>query len=213
MGNADASESVFSNFKIEDRNRYLASIEGKSLSVRDLSALLLSKVWNTAKEELSSMNLKNAVITVPAAFDFDACQDTFEAAKMAGIETVTLIDEPTAAYKYYSYLQNLDTSGIRNVMVFDFGGGTADVAVLDVKNDADTDSNEYKDGLYTVLGVSGVVNCGGKNVDDALVNEVKMRFEKENNCKITSANLRRLRAEVEKAKVHLSEYYNEQGEF
>ena len=74
------------------------------------------------------------------------------------------------------------------------------------------ESHEYKDCLFTVLGVSGAVNCGGKSIDDAIVEEIKNRFETKNACKITATNLRRLRTEVEKAKVQLSEYANESGE-
>ncbi len=212
LGNANVSDNVCSSFKIANRNKYFVSIDGKGLTVCDLSAILLNKVWTTAKATFGDMDLKNAVVTVPAAFDFDACQDTYNAAKMAGIENVTLIDEPTAAYLYYSHVQGLENADIRNVLVFDFGGGTADVAVLDVKNESYADSNEYKDSLYTVLGVSGAVNCGGKTIDDAIVEEIKTRFETKNNCTITATNLKRLRTEVEKAKVQLSEYYNEAGE-
>ena len=212
LGNAGDSEKVCGNFKIADRQKYIISVDNVGLTVKDLSAKLLSKVWQTAKEHFEGMDLKSAVITVPAAFDFDACQDTYDAAKIAGIENVTLIDEPTAAYLYYSYVQGLDTSNIKNVLVFDFGGGTADVAVLDVKNEAYAESHEYKDCLYSVLGVSGAVGCGGKSIDEAIVKEIKDRFEFKNNCTLTATNLRRLRTEVEKAKVQLSEYYNEYGE-
>ncbi len=204
LSNADVSEKVCGSFKIADRNKNVISVEGKGLSVSELSAILLNKVWETAKTVFGEMDLKNAVVTVPAAFDFDACQDTYNAAKMAGIENVTLIDEPTAAYLYYSYVQNLDTSSVKNVLVFDFGGGTADIAVLDVKNEAFSESHEFKDCLYSVLGVSGAVNCGGKSIDDAIVEEIKRRFESKNNCTITATNLKRLYAEVEKAKVALS---------
>ena len=190
----------------------MVEVDGKGFRVGDLSALLLHKIWETAQLTFADMNLKSAVITVPAAFDFDACQETYNAAITAGIETVTLIDEPTAAYQYYSHVQDLTDANIRNVLVFDFGGGTTDVAILDVKNDALHESNEYKDCLYSVLGVSGEVNCGGKNIDDALVNEIRRRFEEKNNCTLSPTNLMRLRHIVEEAKVRLSEYYNEMGD-
>jgi molecular chaperone DnaK (HSP70) len=212
LGNSDDSENVCGSFKIANRNKYVISIDGKGLSVSDLSAILLSKVWKTAKEYFDDMDLKSAVVTVPAAFDFDACQDTFNAAKTAGIENVTLIDEPTAAYLYYSHIQGFDTTNIKNVLVFDFGGGTADVAVLDVKNEAYSEAHQYKECLYSVLGVSGAVSCGGKSIDDAIVDEIRKRFEEKYNCTITATNLKRLRTEVEKAKVELSEKYNENGE-
>lgn len=212
LGNADESENVCGNFKIANRNKYVVSVDGNNLTVRDLSALLLNKVWEIAKDSLDDMNLNSAVVTVPAGFNFDECQDTYNAAKMAGIENVTLIDEPTAAYLYYSHVQDLDTTNIKNVLVFDFGGGTADVAVLDVKNEAYDESTEYKDCLFKVLGVSGAINCGGKSIDDAIVKEIQNRFETKNDCKISPTNLRRLRTEVEKAKVQLSEYFSESGE-
>lgn len=212
LGNADDSEKVCGSFKIANRDRYVINVDGKGLSVCDLSAILLNKVWDTARNAFGSMNLSNAVVTVPAAFDFDACQDTYNAAKMAGIDNVTLIDEPTAAYLYYSHVQDLDTSNIKYVLVFDFGGGTADVAVLDVQNEALSESHEFKDCLYRVLGVSGAVSCGGKLVDEALVKEITKRFEEKNNCTISATASKRLRAEIEKAKVTLSEYYNEMGD-
>ena len=205
-------EKLCSNFKIADRNRYVVEVDGKGFRVGDLSALLLHKMWETAMLTFADMNLKSAVITVPAAFDLDACQETYNAAITAGIETVTLIDEPTSAYQYYSHVQDLSDTNIKNVLVFDFGGGTTDVAILDVKNDALHESNEYKDCLYKVLGISGEVNCGGKNIDDALVEEIRKRFEEKNKTKLSPTNLMRLRQAVEGAKVKLSDYYNEMGD-
>lgn len=212
MENSGDADRVCSSFKIANRNKYVISVNGKGLSVGDLSAILLSKVWDTAQNTFGDMDLKSAVVTVPAAFDFDACQDTYNAAKMAGIENVTLIDEPTAAFLYYKNVQGLDTSDIKNVLVFDYGGGTADVAILDVQNDALSESNEYKDCLYSILSVSGAVGCGGKSIDEAIVKEIKNRFEAKNECTISATSLMILKSEVEKAKVRLSELYNEAGE-
>lgn len=212
LGDLNVKDKVCSNFKIADRESYFTNVDDKGISVCDLSAMVLNKVWLTAQNVFGDMNLKSAVITVPASFDSDKCQDTYNAAKMAGIENVTLIDEPTAAFLYYKHIQGLDTSHIKNVLVFDFGGGTTDVAVLDVQNDDYAGSTEYKDCLYTVLGMSGDDDCGGKHIDDALVNELKTRFEDKNNCVLPPHLLRRLREEVEKAKVKLSEYYSEMGD-
>ncbi|SFC66692.1 Hsp70 family protein [Butyrivibrio sp. YAB3001] len=212
LGDASSKDKLCREFKVADRNKYVVEVDGHGFKVGDLSALLLHKIWDIAKLTFPNMNLRSAVITVPAAFDFDACQETFNAARTAGIETVTLIDEPTAAYQYYSHVQDLSDSNIRNVLIFDFGGGTTDVAILDVKNDALHESNEYKDCLYSVLGVSGEVNCGGKNIDDALVAEIKKRFEEKNNCVLSPTGEMRLRNEVISAKVKLSEYYSEIGD-
>ena len=206
MDNADDADKVAYNFKIAPRNKYVLEVNGEGKTVSDLSALMISKIWSIANTTFSDMNLKSAVVTVPAAFDFDACQETLEAAKVAGIEDVILIDEPTAAYIYYKHMQDLDESKIRNVLVFDFGGGTADVSILDIKH-SDKDSTENKDCLYEVLSVSGDEHCGGKLVDEALVTEVKKRFEEKNDCKISAKSLRTLRSKVENAKEVLSENY------
>ena len=86
----------------------------------------------------------------------------------------------------------------------------------DMEGDALAESEtRYKIQIFDEVlsfGVSGAVNCGGKSIDDAIVEEIKTRFETKNNCTITATNLKRLRTEVEKAKVQLSEYYNESGE-
>lgn len=214
---ASAEDRVCMNFKTANRNRYFKMINGKGISVCDLSALVLSKIWETAKKQFgadspdSDMNLKSAVITVPAAFDSDACQDTVNAAHIAGIENVTLIDEPSAAFIYYQKMRDLDDTDIRNVLIFDFGGGTADVSILDIKDSGDNDI-ENKECLYKVLAVSGRTDCGGKNVDEALVNYVQGNFEKKNNCELSTRSRMILRREVEKAKVALSDYCSESGE-
>lgn len=214
--NANLVDKVCKNFKIADRNRNLITVEDEGVNVgvgvKDLSAVLLGKVWSTAANTFDTMDIRNAVVTVPAAFDFDECQDTYEAAKLAGIENVTLIDEPTAAYLYYSHVQGIDDRNIENVLVFDFGGGTADVAVLDIKNNNYSDNTEYKDCLYSVLGVSGQQNCGGHNIDEAITNEIRNRFEEKNSCKMSPVAVKRLKEMVEEAKIELSKYYNEMGE-
>jgi molecular chaperone DnaK (HSP70) len=152
---------------------------------------------------------QSAVITVPAAFTFDECQDTYNAAQIAGIQNVTLIDEPTAAFYYYKHVQEIDKNEIRNVLVFDFGGGTADVAILDVQQENLENGNEYKDCVYTVLATSGDIHCGGRDIDAALVDEVCRRFEEHKGCKVSPTNMRELRKKVEAAKITLSEAYRE----
>lgn len=204
MGN---DPNCFFTFKILDRFKPLAEVDGNPVRVQDLSAHLLAKIWNSAQELPCPPN--SAVITVPAAFSFDECQDTYDAARIAGIENVTLIDEPTAAFYYYKHIQSLDTNNIRNVLVFDFGGGTTDVAILDVKQDALLTSNEYKDCVYTVLSTSGDTQCGGRDIDTALINEVCRRFEEKNGCKVSSTNMRELRKKVEAAKIVLSQAFKE----
>ena len=210
LNDENMKNNVISNFKIMDRSRYAMEIGGKPLTVSDLSAILINKIWNVAQNTFKDMNLNTAVITVPAAFDADACLDTYNAAKAAGIQTVSLIDEPTAAFLYYKQIQNLDTSLIKNVLIFDFGGGTADISILDVHSELVGKDSGEKDCLYEVLSVSGDEHCGGKHVDDALLKAIKDRFEKENNCQLSATNENRLRREIEKAKIQLSKAYNEE---
>ena len=210
LNDDNMKDSVISNFKIMDRSKYAMKVGGKPLTVSDLSAILLNKIWNVAQNTFKDMDLNTVVITVPAAFDADACLDTYNAAKEAGIQTVSLIDEPTAAFLYYKQIQKLDTSNLRNVLIFDFGGGTADISILDVHSEFVGKDSGEKDCLYTVLSVSGDEHCGGKHVDDAILKEIKERFEKKNNCQLSATNENRLRKEIEKAKIHLSQAYNEE---
>lgn len=208
---SDGGANVYAEFKIADKDKVIAEVGNQGLKMMDLSGILLSKIWNEAQNEFPTIPLKSAVVTVPAAFDFDACEDTFKAAKIAGIENVTLIDEPTAAFIYYKNTQKLDTTYIKNVMVFDFGGGTTDVAILDVKNE-NFDNAGYKDNIYKVLGVSGNDKCGGKYIDDAIVEEIKTRFETKYDAKMSAKSIKTLKNKVETVKVKLSEAYYEMGE-
>jgi len=199
--------NCFDTFKIKDRFKPIGEVNGKAIMVQDLSALLLAKIWNAARS--LPCPPQSAVITVPAAFTFDECQDTYNAAQIAGIQNVTLIDEPTAAFYYYKHVQEIDKNEIRNVLVFDFGGGTADVAILDVQQENLENGNEYKDCVYTVLATSGDIHCGGRDIDAALVDEVCRRFEEHKGCKVSPTNMRELRKKVEAAKITLSEAYRE----
>lgn len=202
---------VCQNFKIQKRDKSIYSIGNEPITVADLSAMLLGKIWNVAQEELSHTKLEKAVITVPASFDSDACQDTYNAAKQAGIKDITLIDEPTAAYVFYKMTQDLDDEDIRKVLVFDFGGGTTDVAILDVKNESSNNEQDFKDSMYKVLGFGGVSNCGGKHIDDALMQIIKKRFEEEMEEEFDPSSDNELRSEIERAKVKLSETLLKEG--
>lgn len=205
MGN---DSNCFDTFKIKDKFKPVGQVDGRPVMVQDLSAHLLAKIWRAAQELPCPPT--SAVITVPAAFSFDECQDTYNAAQIAGITNVTLIDEPTAAFYYYKYVQEIDTEEIRNVLVFDFGGGTTDVAILDIQQDLLSGSNEFKDCVYTVLSTSGDTRCGGRDIDEAIITEMCTRFETRNGCKVLSSNMRELRKKVEAAKIALSEAYREQ---
>ncbi|MDY4928662.1 Hsp70 family protein [Clostridium fessum] len=208
LSSAGEQNTVFSSFKTLPVYKPVKIIDGKEIKVQDLSAYVLSKIWQDARRSFGNPP-SSAVITVPAAFNSDQCEATYNAAKIAGIEHVTLIDEPTAAYYYYRHVQQIDTSGIKYVLVFDFGGGTTDVAILDVK-DRGTKQNAYKENEFTIKAVSGDPACGGKDIDERLFELIKNRFETQNNCVLAVPAQRKLRIEVEKAKVSLSEHYEEE---
>lgn len=205
LTDASALNRVFSNFKTENPRSFHEKVDDKDITVRDLSALVLAKVWETAQARFSDFNLERAVVTVPAKFDFDQCRETIEAAQMAGIKDVTLIDEPTAAFEYYRSQNDIDVNKIRNVLVFDFGGGTTDVAILDLTDNSDAEDNHYKECLYNVVGIDGDPECGGKNVDTAIYNYLLKQIEDKYKKPLTALYQRQLRKKIEEVKVHLSE--------
>lgn len=203
-----SDDNCYDSFKIRDRFKPIGEAGGTPVMVRDLTALLLEKIKKSAQENLPTPPT-SAVITVPAAFTFDECQDTYNSAEIAGFEKITLIDEPTAAFLYYKHIQELNLDQIRNVLVFDFGGGTSDVAILDVKHSTSTDGNDIKDCIYSVLATCGDIHCGGRDVDNALMKLVCARFEEHTGCKVAASSMRELRKRVEMAKITLSEAYRE----
>ena len=205
LTDASALNRVFSNFKTENPRSFHEKVDDKDITVRDLSALVLAKVWETAQARFSDFNLERAVVTVPAKFDFDQCRETIEAAQMAGIKDVTLIDEPTAAFEYYRSQNDIDVNKIRNVLVFDFGGGTTDVAILDLTDNSDAEDNHYKECLYNVIGIDGDPECGGKNVDTAIYDYLLKQIEDKYKKPLTALYQRQLRKKIEEVKVHLSE--------
>ena len=205
----NAQANVYGAFKIEDRERPLGEINGVPITVESLSAHVIAKIWNDAKQSFlgSGCDLRSAVITVPAAFGPDECQDTYNAAKLAGIKEVTLIDEPTAAFLYYqSIYPNVSNAEIKNVLVFDFGGGTADVAILDVSEDPGVAPGTFKDTLFEVLATSGNTNCGGKHIDLALAAHMRKIFQDKHQCSLENevAALSRIVEAAEKVKIELS---------
>lgn len=203
-----ADGKVFETFKTRPVDEVITQISGMDIHMQELSTYVLANIWSTAQKEYG-VGLKSAVVTVPAAFSIDQCEATYNAAIAAGISHVTLIDEPTAAFYYYKYVQQINTDEIKNVLVFDFGGGTADIAILDVSSGNSQQLSVYKDDVFTVKAISGNPNCGGRDVDFALCNEMIRRFETSHHCKITEAGRNRLKGKVEEAKVALSEYYAE----
>lgn len=163
---------------------------GKEFSPEEISAQVLRKLINDASEYLKQ-DVKQAVITVPAYFNDSQRQATMDAGKIAGIEVLRILNEPTAASLAYG----LDKKQNETILVFDLGGGTFDVSILEVG-----------DGIFEVLATAGDTNLGGDDFDKVLVNWLINDFkEKEGINLVTDIQaLQRLTEAAEKAKMELS---------
>ena len=157
-------DNVIMFFKREMGNpEFRFSVHGKEYSATDLSAILLGKLRGDAQAALGG-SITRAVITVPAYFNDLQRNETIRAAQMAGLEVMRIINEPTAAAINYGITQQ----GNGRLLVYDLGGGTFDVTVLEVK-----------DGDITVLSTGGDHNLGGKDWDDCIITYITDLFEKE----------------------------------
>merc|ERR1712113_32963 len=163
---------------------------GKEFSPEEVSAQVLRKLINDASDYLKQ-DVKQAVITVPAYFNDSQRQATMDAGKIAGVEVLRIINEPTAASLAYG----LDKKQNETILVFDLGGGTFDVSILEVG-----------DGIFEVLSTAGDTNLGGDDFDKLLVNWLINKFNKNENIDLTKdiQALQRLTEAAEKAKIELS---------
>ena len=178
---------------VEDKNKNLkikCSSLNKDFSPEEISAQILRKLINDASSYLGQ-EITQAVITVPAYFNDSQRQATIDAGKIAGIEVLRIINEPTAASLAYG----LDQKENEIILVFDLGGGTFDVSILEVG-----------DGIFEVLSTAGDTTLGGDDFDKALVNWLIKEFKANENIDLSQdiQALQRLTEAAEKAKIELS---------
>jgi len=168
----------------------MVEVDGKTYSPAEISAMILGKMKQTAEEYLGEP-VTEAVITVPAYFNDSQRQATKDAGKIAGLEVKRIINEPTAAALAYG----LDKKTEEKIAVFDLGGGTFDVSIL-----------EIGDGVFEVKSTNGDTFLGGEDFDMRIVNWLADEFKREQGIDLRNDNmaLQRLKEEAEKAKKELS---------
>lgn len=184
-------DRTISSIKREMGSNYKIDIDGKDYTPQDISAMILQKLKSDAESYLGE-KITEAVITVPAYFTDAQRQATKDAGKIAGLEVKRIINEPTAAALAYGMDKE---HGQHKIMVYDLGGGTFDVSILEVG-----------DGVFEVLATRGNNKLGGDDFDQRIINYIAENFKKENGVDLTQdkMSLQRLKEAAEKAKKELS---------
>merc|ERR1712224_599689 len=185
------SERVPYNVVKGDNNTPRVTIDDRKYSPQEISAMILQKMKKTA-EDFIGQEVTQAVITVPAYFNDAQRQATKEAGEIAGLKVERIINEPTAAALAYG----MDKTGKdMKIVVFDFGGGTHDVSIL-----------ELGDGVFEVLSTDGDTHLGGDDVDQKIIDWLASEFKNDEGVDLTKdpMSLQRLKEAAEKAKIELS---------
>ena len=186
------AENTVQSIKREMGTNYKVKLNGKDYTPQEISAMILSKLKADAESYLGG-TVNQAVITVPAYFNDSQRQATKDAGKIAGLEVLRIINEPTAAALAYGLDKGENAN--QKILVYDLGGGTFDVSIL-----------EIGDGVFEVLSTNGNTRLGGDDFDNRIIDLLVEEFKKTNNIDLSSDKLamQRLKEAAEKAKIDLS---------
>ena len=184
-------DTVYSVKRLMGTNEKV-TLEGKEYTPQEISAMILTYLKSYAEAYLGE-KVEKAVITVPAYFNDAQRQATKDAGKIAGLDVVRIINEPTASALAFG--SDKETSKEQKILVYDLGGGTFDVSILDIA-----------DGTFEVLSTNGDTHLGGDDFDEAIINWLADNFKRENNIDLRQDKmaLQRLKEAAEKAKKDLS---------